>query len=186
MNPLAAYGLLAHGLIFGALVTLLPLGFLRARAGLAATALALLVGIAPTLHAAFGPPSITLLALGLLQLFNPEQASPLTRPAALALLLPGTALYVLSLSGLAVDPYAVGYQPAPLLTALLAIGLVLWWRRHFIWLAILAADLLAYASGVFSNLWDVLIDPLLLLAAMSLLLRPLSGRLARLIAPGRR
>ena len=50
MNVQAAYGLLAHGLIFGALVTLLPLGQLRARAALLATGLALVAGIAPMMH----------------------------------------------------------------------------------------------------------------------------------------
>ena len=35
MNAQAAYGILAHGLIFGAFVALLPLGELRARAALA-------------------------------------------------------------------------------------------------------------------------------------------------------
>ena len=36
MNVIAAYGLLAHSLIFGALISLLPLGQLRARAALLA------------------------------------------------------------------------------------------------------------------------------------------------------
>ena len=68
MNATAAYGLLAHGLIFGALVALLPLGEMRARAALAATALAMAVGIAPAMHGFFGTPSLTLLLLATLQL----------------------------------------------------------------------------------------------------------------------
>ena len=36
---------------------------------------------------------------------------------------------------------------------------------------ILAIDLLAYASGVFANLWDVLLDPLLVLLALAIVTR---------------
>jgi hypothetical protein len=35
-----------------------------------------------------------------------------------------------------------------------------------IWLIILAVDLAGFASGVFVNLWDALIDPLLALLAL--------------------
>jgi hypothetical protein len=88
MNLSAAYGLLAHGLLFGALAALLPLGRFRNRVALAATTLSLLTGMAPIMLAVFGPPSVTLLALGVLQLAG-LQPSPLTRWPALALL--GTA-----------------------------------------------------------------------------------------------
>ena len=77
MNTLAAYGLLAHGLIFGATVALLPLGELRAKAALMATTLALLAGIAPFMHGTFGTPSLTLLQLALLQLAG-KTPSPLS------------------------------------------------------------------------------------------------------------
>ena len=89
MNALAAYGLLAHGLIFGALVSLLPLGILRPRAARLGTTVALLAGIAPAMHAAFGTPSVSLLLLALLRLLpGPGAApppSPLDYPSALLL-----------------------------------------------------------------------------------------------------
>ena len=64
------------------------------------------------------------------------------------------------------DPYAPGYQPLPMLAAVAALGLLLWWRGQYAWLTILAIDLAGYASGLFANLWDALIDPLLVLLAL--------------------
>jgi len=182
MNLSAAYGLLAHGLAFGALAALLPLGNMRPRAALAATAIALMVGIAPLTLAVFGPPSLTLLALVLLQLAN-RSPSPLSYRPALGLLAFATPFQLTALGWGPFDPYALGYQPWPLLAALLPVGLALWWKRLDVWLIILALDLLAYAGGLFANLWDALIDPLLLLLALAVV-----GRqwLFRFIASRRR
>jgi hypothetical protein len=165
MNFLAAFGLLAHALIFGALTALVPFGDLRARVALAATTLALLVGIAPGMHAFFGTPSLTLVALAILQLAD-KTPSPLSHRPALGLVVFALPFYAASLGLGSFDPYALGYQPALLFAALLPLGLALWWKRQEIWLAILAADLAGYASGVFANLWDVLLDPLLVLLAL--------------------
>jgi len=165
MNFLAAYGLLAHALIFGALTALVPFGDLRARVALAATTLALVVGIAPDMHAFFGTPSLTLVALAILQLAE-KTPSPLSYRPALGLIAFAVPFYVASLGLGSLDPYALGYQPMLLLAALLPLGLALWWKRQDVWLAILAADLAGYASGVFANLWDVLLDPLLVLLAL--------------------
>ena len=52
-----------------------------------------------------------------------------------------------------------------MLAPLLAVGLALGWKRQTLWLLILALDLLAYAGGLFANLWSALIDPLLVLLA---------------------
>ena len=170
MNPIAAYGLLAHALIFGACVALLPLGILRSRAALAATTVALVAGIAPALHGIFGTPSLTLLQLALLQLAG-RTPSPLTPRPALAVLLFALLFYATALGWGPFDPYALGYQPWPLLAALLPVGLALWWRRQPLWLAILGIDLFGYASGLFANLWDVLLDPLLVLLGLILVAR---------------
>jgi hypothetical protein len=165
MNALAAYGLLAHGLIFGATVALLPLGELRAKAALMATTLALLAGIAPFMHGTFGPPSLTLLQLALLQLAS-KTPSPLSYRPALGLLLFVTLFYPAALGWGAFDPYALGYQPGALLVALIPLAGVLWWRRLDNWLIILAIDLAGYASGLFANLWDAIFDPLLVVLAL--------------------
>ncbi|PKO37902.1 MAG: hypothetical protein CVU33_10940 [Betaproteobacteria bacterium HGW-Betaproteobacteria-6] len=175
MNLLAAYGLLAHAVIFGALAALVPLGELRPRVALAASTLALLVGIAPGMHAYFGTPSLTLLALAILQLAD-KTPSPLSYRPALGLLVFAVPFYAASLGFGAFDPYALGYQPLALLAGLLPIGLALWWKRLDIWLAILALDLAGYASGVFANLWDVLFDPLLVLLALIVVARRIAIR----------
>jgi len=170
MTPVAAYGLLAHGLIFGALVVLLPLGPLRARAALAATTLALLTGIAPAMHGFFGTPSVTLLLLAILQLAG-KTPSPLSERPALGLLIFAALFYPAALGLGPFDPYAGGYQPWMLLAASIPVAAALFWRRLDTWLIILALDLAAYSTGIFANLWDVLIDPLLVLTALAISLR---------------
>lgn len=170
MNAAAAYGLLAHGLIFGAIAALLPLGPLRQRAALAATGLALIAGIAPVMHGTFGTPSLTLLQLALLQLAN-RTISPFTYRPALVLLLFAALFYPAALGWGAFDPYALGYQPWALLAALIPLAATLYWRRQDAWLTILAVDLAGYATGIFANLWDVLIDPLLVLLALIIVVR---------------
>lgn len=164
MNALAAYGLLAHALIFGAIAALLPLGILRPRVALAATAVALIGGFAPILHSLFGAPSLTLLQLAILQLAD-RTPSPFTHRPAAGLLAFAALFYPAALGWGGADPYALGYQPWPLLAALLPLAVALWWRRHDTWLLILAVDLAGYASGLFVNLWDALFDPLLVLLA---------------------
>ena len=170
MNLTASYGLLAHGLIFGALIALLPLGELRARAALLGTGLALVVGIAPLMHGIFGMPSLTLLQLALLQLAN-KTPSPLGFRSAWVLVLFASGFYLLSSGFGAFDLYAIGYQPGALLASLIPVAVLLAWRRLDHWLIILAIDLAGYASGLFANLWDALIDPLLVLLALLIVVR---------------
>lgn len=177
MNAIAAYGLLAHALIFGAIVSLAPLGELRARAALLATGLALVVGIAPLLHGAFGTPSLTLLQLAIWRLVD-KTTSPFSYRPALGLLVFVSLFYPAALGLGPFDPYALGYQPLPLLAALIPIAAALWWRRLDTWLIILAIDLAGYASGLFANLWDVLFDPLLVLLALAIVVRRFVARSA--------
>lgn len=176
MNALSAYSLLAHGLIFGALASLLPLGVLRPKAALTATTIALIAGIAPVMHSLFGTPSVTLLMLAILHL-PARPLTPLGYPGALGLLAFAALFYPAALGWGAFDPYALGYQPWMLLGALIPVALALWLRRMHVWLMILAVDLAAYASGIFDNLWDVLVDPLLVLLAFCIVLRQLVLRI---------
>jgi hypothetical protein len=182
MNALAAYGLLAHALIFAAIIALLPLGILRPRVALAATAVALIGGIAPAMHSLFGAPSLTLLQLAILHLAE-RTPSPLAYRPALGLLLFAVLFYPAALGWGGFDPYALGYQPWVVLAALLPLAASLCWRRRDAWLIILAVDLAAYATGVFANLWDVLFDPLLVLLAAIIVGRQ---QVLRLIASRRR
>ncbi len=162
--PITAYGLLAHSLIFGALFALLPLGPLRHRAALGATALALVAGIAPSMHGVFGTPSLTLLQLAILA--HAGRPSPFNMRIACGLLGFSAIFYIAALGLGPFDPYAPGYQPLVILAALAPLGLLLWWRRQHAWLTILAVDLAGYASGLFANLWDTLFDPLLVALAL--------------------
>lgn len=182
MNLLAAYGLLAHALIFGAITALLPLGILRQKAALTATALALLVGIAPALHGIFGTPSITLLTLAVLQLAG-QTPSPLSLRPAMALAVFASLFYATSWGVGPFDPYGLGFQGWPIMIALVPMGLALWWRRMHRGLLILTLDLAAYATGIFPNLWDVLLDPLLFLLTLIITGRHL---ILRFIARGNR
>lgn len=170
MNLQAAYGLLAHSLIFGAFFALLPLARMRPRVGLAATTLALLVGIAPMMHGTFGPPSPTLLLLAMLQLAG-RTPSPFSWRPALGLLAFAALFYPMALGWGEFDPHAAGYRPFALLLASLPLAGLLWWRRRNVWLFILAIDLGAYAAGLFANLWDALFDPLLVLLALAVVIR---------------
>jgi hypothetical protein len=170
MTLAAAYGLCAHALIFGALVALLPLGQLRPKAGLMATTLALLVGIAPALHGIFGPPSLTLVQLAVLQLAN-RSPSPLSFRPALGIVLFAGVFYATSLGVGPFDPYALGFQPWAVLAALLPLAAALWWRGLYAGLWILAIDLAGYAAGLVDNLWDALLDPLLVILALVLVIR---------------
>ncbi len=175
MNALAAYGLVAHALIIGALFTLLPLGDLRPKIALAATTLSLLIGIAPGLHGLFGIPSVSLLLLALLQLANHTPSSFTVRPAS-GVLLFALIFYPMAHGFGPFDPYPLGYQPWAIIIALMPVAVALWWRRKPMGILILAGDLAAYATGVFPNFWDVLIDPLLVLLALAIVGRHLAIR----------
>ena len=170
MSFLAAYGLLAHALIFGAIAALLPLGILRPKAALAATTLSLLVGIAPGLHGIFGTPSVTLLQLALLQLAN-KTPSPFSVRPAIGVLIFAMMFYAAAWGLGPFDPYSLGFQPWTILMAMLPMAAAMAWRKMHSGLLILAVDLAAYSTGIFPNLWDVLIDPLLALLACSMVAR---------------
>ena len=175
MNPTAIYGWLAHAIVFGALISLLPLGTKRHYFGLAAIPLALMAGIATLLHGFAGTPSATLLALAIWQLAG-RGPSPLgQRPAWLVI---GFAMlfYPLALGFGPFDPYAVGYQPWPLLLACGALAAALWQYRRNDWLLMLAIALAGYAGGLFANLWDALVDPLVVLAALAIVIKQLTRR----------
>ncbi|MGA9395177.1 MAG: hypothetical protein WCA83_02050 [Azonexus sp.] len=170
MNPTAAYGFLAHGIIFGAVITLLPLGDKRRMLGLAAIPVALVSGIASFMHGIAGIPSLTLLVLALWQLAG-SRPSPLTDRPALLLVAFAIPFYAMVLGLGSLDPYQIGYQPLPLLAAIIPLAALLWWRRLDGWLLILTLDLAGYASGIFANLWDALFDPLLVLVALAVVIR---------------
>ena len=170
MNPTAIYGFLAHSIILGAFVALLPIGGTQRTLGLIAIPVALGAGVASFMHGVIGTPSLTLLALAICQLAR-GTASPLSYRAALTLLTFAIPFYAMALGVGPFDPYALGYQPFSMLVASIPLAAMLWWHRLGCWLLILALDLAGYASGLFANLWDVLFDPLLVLVALASVVR---------------
>lgn len=176
MTAAALYGWLAHAIVFGALVSLLPLGAKRRHIGLAAVPLALPAGIATLMHGFAGPPSATLLVLAVWQLAG-RGPSPLDRRPAWLVIGFAVLFYPLALGLGPVDPYAVGYRPWPLLLVCCALAAGLWRGRRHDWLLILAVALAAYAGALFVNLWDALVDPLLVLAALAVAIRQLVRRM---------
>ena len=170
MSATALYGFVAHAIIFGAFIMLLPLGDRRRMLAFAAIPFALATGIASFMHGFAGTPSLTLLALAVWQLIAIKPA-PLTYRPALILLALALPFYAMALGLGPLDPYALGYQPLPMLAASLPLAALLWWRRLDGWLLILALDFAGYASGLFANLWDVLFDPLLVLVALTVVIR---------------
>ncbi len=170
MTLTAAYGLVTYALLCGAMTTFLHLGEYRHRVAMITTGLCM-IGIAPGLHGAFGTPSLTLLLLALLRLAGSPLPWPLSLRPAQLLLGVAAVFYPLALGLGSFDPYALGYQPMPLLVALTPLAAALWWRRQDIWLGILTLDLLAYGAGIFPNLWDALFDPLLILLAIYQIIR---------------
>lgn len=171
MTPAALCGVLTGALAVGALATFLPWRH-RQLAGWAAAVVALPT-IAPWLHGVLGNLSFTLAQLALLRLLAPGQPSPLGRNAGTVFVAGAALLYPLALGLGPFDPYDLGYRPLPLLLALIPLGLWLAWRRRLAWLLLLAGDLLAYASGLYDNLWNTLADPLLVvLAVVTLIRRP--------------
>ncbi len=173
MNATALYGWLAHGVVFGALVSLLPLGPRRRHLGMAAIPFALVGGIATLLHGFAGTPSVALLALAVWQLAS-RAPTPLGYHPAWLVIGFAVIFYPLALGLGPFDPYAIGYQPWPLLLACGALAAMLLRSRRDDWLLILTTALAGYAGGLFANLWDALIDPLLVLAAFAVVVRQLA------------
>lgn len=173
MNAPAIYGLLACALVAGCAAALAARSVpdYRRLPVAAGVALVLLIPAfagesgAMWLHGAVGAPSLTLVQVSLLRVL-PGRWPRLPGPTA-AWLIAGFAavFYPLALGLGPWDPYGPGYRPLLLLMALLLLAGLLARGRHAAWLLILGVDLLGYAAGLYANLWDALIDPLLALAA---------------------
>ena len=133
------------------------------------------VSLAMALRGLWGDPSIT--TLQLLVISFAGKAPPALRygyrvPLCIALL--AAALYASALGPGNIDLYRLGYQPAALITVLGTVTLIAWWRKQALWLWLLTIDLIAWRIGSgggwleSTNLWDYLLDPLLMLAMLAL------------------
>lgn len=132
------------------------------------------VSAAMAMRGLWGDPSITALQLLLLACAGRTPAAlrhGWRAPTAIAML--SFALYASALGPWDIDFYRFGYQPGVLVAALGAIALIAWWRNQPVYLWLLGIDLLAWRAGWLesANLWDTLLDPLLMLAMLALALR---------------
>jgi hypothetical protein len=152
----------APALALGAAASLLPL--CRARwIGFGVCVLGLLA--APWLAAGLPCLSFPLIALSVLRLLAPKISLRVGTGALAALVVAACLFYALALGVGPYDPYNLGFQARPLVAALAGVGLVLAWAGERAALILLSGALLAYAAGFYVNLWDALIDPVLLLLA---------------------
>lgn len=171
MSP-AIFGWLSQGLLLAALTCLLvrhrvPVRLrppiLLASAGLALLPLPGIDSLAAWLHGVFGTPSMTLLQLALLTCLGRPLPPPPGKVPGLILLALLILFYLTSLGLGPVDPYGWGFQPQLLLAALVPVLVVLYRHQQALWLMVLTLNLLAYTLGLYANLWDALLDPILVL-----------------------
>lgn len=108
------------------------------------------------------------LRLKKISLNNPDSAGL----CAIVLLLAVT-LYPMALGVGAYDPYALGFRPWALLTAIAALGVLATLRGYLVSKTIVVVVLIGYWLRVLDsqNLWDYLIDPILGIFAIIYLLR---------------
>lgn len=131
------------------------------------------LSIVQWLRSALGDLSVPTLAILIniiaQRLFNFEILNPVSRSSMLmGVVLAGMVFYPLALGVSAYDPYQLGYSPV-LMPALLAMfSIAAWFKSRRDLAVILLLPLLAYNLKLLesTNLWDYLIDPILMVYAM--------------------
>lgn len=129
--------------------------------------------VAAYLRGAFGDLSITTLCLLLggvasfvhgRALVAPNEKDAVTTFALAA----AAVLYPLALGIGYFDPYALGYSTLPFTAALFLIALIAWYARLYVLTVCIALAATAHAHDLLEsrNLWDYLIDPLLVFYAL--------------------
>jgi hypothetical protein len=172
-----------QALLLAVLITVMPGRFVkdsRVRIGIIAALLALCLflpvsglSIAQWLRSVLGDLSVFTLVLFLNFLaqrffkrnfINPESRRKLLLGIAVA----GAAFYPLALGVSSFDPYHLGYSPIFMASLLCLASIVSWVRARHDLAIILLLPLLAYNFGMYesSNLWDYLLDPVLLIYAV--------------------
>jgi hypothetical protein len=85
----------------------------------------------------------------------------------------GAIFYPMALGATVYDPYRMGYDSFYLPTALLLLGLAAWLKHRLLIVLCITLAMLAYSVGWYAstNLWDYLIDPILVAGSLFYLLR---------------
>jgi hypothetical protein len=104
-----------------------------------------------------------------------------------AVLVAGVCLYPLALGAGHADPYALGYGSYALVSALLVSVLLAWYARMYAVVSCALAGAAAYLAGLLEsdNLWDYLVDPLLVAYAAAVWLGRASAALRPQQSEGR-
>jgi hypothetical protein len=174
LSAAALYNLVSASLLVGAGVSLLPVPARRLAGVLAA--IVSLFTLAPAVAGLVGPPSATLTQVALLQLCGQKDLIARETIAALLLVILALMFYPLSLGFGPFDPFDIGYRPKLILVAMIPIGIALIVYRKHVLLLIGAIDLLAYALGLFDNLWSALFDPILVIVCCACLAKTAACR----------
>jgi hypothetical protein len=175
LSAAALYNQVSASLIVGAFVSMMPIPA-RRPAGVLAGVVSLFT-LAPAIAGLVGPPSVTLTQIALLQLCGQQQLIAKETTAAALLVIIALIFYPLALGLGPFDPFDMGYRPKLILLAIVPIGIALIISRKHVLLSIGAVDLLAYALGLFDNLWNVFFDPVLVFVCCVHLLKVAGRRL---------
>ena len=99
-------------------------------------------------------------------LFQSAELKQLT----LLVVLGGLFLYPLALGLGQLDPYRLGYQPQIMLFILFFVGLYFWYKQYYFLVLVLTSVVLCFNLRLLesNNLWDYLLDPLLLVVFLTI------------------
>lgn len=128
-----------------------------------------LVGLSRSVLGDLSLPMQALLLIGLFRVVGMRHSlfRPWRRDVAMGILLVETALILSTLGILPLDLYGLGYAPQTLLIVLLAAMIAMWSLEPAYAMALLVGCLAFAVGGMASpNLWDYLIDPLLLVPCL--------------------
>lgn len=127
------------------------------------------LSIAQWLRSVLGDFSVLTLAIFIniiaQRMFNFDLLNPISRKRMLlGVVLVGLVFYPLALGVSAYDPYQLGYSPVLLPVFLVMISIIVWFKSRRDLAIILLLPLLAYNLKLLEsdNLWDYLIDPVLM------------------------
>ena len=98
---------------------------------------------------------------------------PVEKKYLMLLVIPGGLfLYPMALGVSQFDPYRLGYQPQILLSVLFLAGLYFWHKQYYFLVFVLTSAGLCFSLGLLesNNLWDYLLDPMLLLVFLTMAL----------------
>lgn len=124
---------------------------------------------APWLDAALPTVSFTLIQIAALRLLAPKLPVRVGTVALAGLAVAGSAYFAAALGLGPYDPYDAGFHPRALLAVVALVGLGASFAGERAALALLAGDLLAYALGLYANLLDAFVDPILILLVLVIL-----------------